>query len=220
MGLLMCLSPGLPTHQSSFIPKLQCVLPHWPSCSRQFHGYLEMVVNDILAPNLQWHAGRTAAAIRTAAISCLWALTSSDVLLAKQVRTSVAIHSSCLSTGYHETVQSWVFQVAVGEILREAETWGGRSRQGLGLSALVVTGAISLKDLGSGLCPRFTNLVSCLFTMMTYADKSNSKGMGFFWVTGKVTVQGSGSLKQLIMSTVQKQTVHGGECLYLGGRSK
>ncbi|KAH0517829.1 Dynein assembly factor 5, axonemal [Microtus ochrogaster] len=52
----------------------------------QFHGYLEMVVNDILAPNLQWHAGRTAAAIRTAAISCLWALTSSDILLAKQVQ--------------------------------------------------------------------------------------------------------------------------------------
>ncbi|KAL0608220.1 Dynein assembly factor 5, axonemal [Plecturocebus cupreus] len=39
-----------------------------------------MVTKDILAPNLQWHAGRTAAAIRTATVSCLWALTSSEVL--------------------------------------------------------------------------------------------------------------------------------------------
>ncbi|GAB1290384.1 Dynein axonemal assembly factor 5 [Apodemus speciosus] len=54
--------------------------------SLQFHGYLDMVISDILAPNLQWHAGRTAAAIRTAAISCLWALISSDSLSAKQVQ--------------------------------------------------------------------------------------------------------------------------------------
>ncbi|XP_027778578.2 dynein axonemal assembly factor 5 [Marmota flaviventris] len=52
----------------------------------QFHGYLEMVLKDILAPNLQWRAGRTAAAIRTAAVSCLWALTSSDILSATQMQ--------------------------------------------------------------------------------------------------------------------------------------
>ncbi|XP_004598224.3 dynein axonemal assembly factor 5 [Ochotona princeps] len=51
----------------------------------QFHEQLETMVKDILAPNLQWHAGKTAAAIRTAAVSCLWALTSSDVLTAQQV---------------------------------------------------------------------------------------------------------------------------------------
>ncbi|XP_025234221.1 dynein assembly factor 5, axonemal isoform X2 [Theropithecus gelada] len=52
----------------------------------QFPSYLETVTKDILAPNLQWHAGRTAAAIRTAAVSCLWALTSSEVLSAKQIQ--------------------------------------------------------------------------------------------------------------------------------------
>ncbi|XP_063671203.1 dynein axonemal assembly factor 5 isoform X3 [Pan troglodytes] len=52
----------------------------------QFPSYLETVTKDILAPNLQWHAGRTAAAIRTAAVSCLWALTSSEVLSAEQIR--------------------------------------------------------------------------------------------------------------------------------------
>uniref|UniRef100_G1RA65 Dynein axonemal assembly factor 5 n=1 Tax=Nomascus leucogenys TaxID=61853 RepID=G1RA65_NOMLE len=52
----------------------------------QFPSYLETMTKDILAPNLQWHAGRTAAAIRVAAVSCLWALTSSEVLSAKQIR--------------------------------------------------------------------------------------------------------------------------------------
>ncbi|KAM5229071.1 dynein axonemal assembly factor 5 isoform 2-T2 [Ctenodactylus gundi] len=51
----------------------------------QFGGYLPTVVEDILAPNLQWRAGKTAAAIRMAAVSCLWALTTGGVLLAPQV---------------------------------------------------------------------------------------------------------------------------------------
>ncbi|NXG59967.1 DAAF5 factor, partial [Hemiprocne comata] len=45
-----------------------------------FPTYLETVIKDILAPNLQWHAGRTAAAIRTTAVSCLWALTHCEML--------------------------------------------------------------------------------------------------------------------------------------------
>ncbi|XP_014651115.1 PREDICTED: dynein assembly factor 5, axonemal [Ceratotherium simum simum] len=52
----------------------------------QFHSYLDTMMKDILVPNLQWHAGRTAAAIRTAAVSCLWALISSESLSAKQIR--------------------------------------------------------------------------------------------------------------------------------------
>ncbi|KAG8509815.1 Dynein assembly factor 5, axonemal [Galemys pyrenaicus] len=52
----------------------------------QFRSYLDTVIKDILVPNLQWHAGRTAAAIRTAAVSCLWALISSEVLSAQQIQ--------------------------------------------------------------------------------------------------------------------------------------
>ncbi|XP_032728744.1 dynein assembly factor 5, axonemal isoform X2 [Lontra canadensis] len=52
----------------------------------QFHHYLDSVTKDILVPSLQWHAGKTAAAIRTAAVSCLWALISSDILSEKQMR--------------------------------------------------------------------------------------------------------------------------------------
>uniref|UniRef100_A0A8C9JPS0 Dynein axonemal assembly factor 5 n=1 Tax=Panthera tigris altaica TaxID=74533 RepID=A0A8C9JPS0_PANTA len=54
--------------------------------SRHFHHYLDTVTKDILVPNLQWHAGKTAAAIRTAAVSCLWALISSEVLSDEQIR--------------------------------------------------------------------------------------------------------------------------------------
>ncbi|XP_074867131.1 dynein axonemal assembly factor 5 isoform X2 [Carettochelys insculpta] len=50
----------------------------------QFLSYLEIVIKDILAPNLQWHAGRTAAAIRTTAVSCLWALIYSEMLSPKE----------------------------------------------------------------------------------------------------------------------------------------
>uniref|UniRef100_A0A8C3LPM2 Dynein axonemal assembly factor 5 n=1 Tax=Chrysolophus pictus TaxID=9089 RepID=A0A8C3LPM2_CHRPC len=48
-----------------------------------FPHYLEIVIKDILAPNLQWHAGRTAAAIRTTAVSCLWALIHCQMLILK-----------------------------------------------------------------------------------------------------------------------------------------
>uniref|UniRef100_A0A8D0G7G5 Dynein axonemal assembly factor 5 n=1 Tax=Sphenodon punctatus TaxID=8508 RepID=A0A8D0G7G5_SPHPU len=51
----------------------------------QFHSYLEIVIKDILAPNLQWQAGRTAAAIRTTAVSCLWALIYSEMLSPKEI---------------------------------------------------------------------------------------------------------------------------------------
>ncbi|NWH60300.1 DAAF5 factor, partial [Geococcyx californianus] len=50
-----------------------------------FPSYLETVIKDILAPNLLWHAGRTAAAIRTTAVSCLWALVHSEMLSPEEV---------------------------------------------------------------------------------------------------------------------------------------
>ncbi|NXF29577.1 DAAF5 factor, partial [Nyctibius bracteatus] len=50
-----------------------------------FPSYLETVIKDILAPNLQWHAGRTAAAIRTTAVSCLWALLHCEMLSPEEI---------------------------------------------------------------------------------------------------------------------------------------
>uniref|UniRef100_UPI003AAF52D3 dynein axonemal assembly factor 5 n=1 Tax=Centroberyx gerrardi TaxID=166262 RepID=UPI003AAF52D3 len=40
----------------------------------RFHDESEMFLCEVLLPNLVWHAGRTAAAIRTSALSCLLAL--------------------------------------------------------------------------------------------------------------------------------------------------
>lgn len=54
-------------------------------CCRLFPSYLEIVIKDILAPNLQWHAGRTAAAIRTTAVSCLWALIHCQMLAPEEI---------------------------------------------------------------------------------------------------------------------------------------
>ncbi|XP_067859576.1 dynein axonemal assembly factor 5-like [Heptranchias perlo] len=50
----------------------------------QFSSYLETLVRDILVPNLLWHAGRTAAAIRMTAVSCLWALLHSKMITLQQ----------------------------------------------------------------------------------------------------------------------------------------
>lgn len=63
---------------------------------RQFCNYLEMVIKDILAPNLQWQAGRTAAAIRTTAVSCLWALTYSKLLSPEEVNVPLPPLSAIL----------------------------------------------------------------------------------------------------------------------------
>ncbi|GAA6229167.1 dynein assembly factor 5, axonemal [Lates japonicus] len=41
---------------------------------RHFHEESEKFLCDVLLPNLVWHAGRTAAAVRTSALSCLLAL--------------------------------------------------------------------------------------------------------------------------------------------------
>ncbi|XP_063790584.1 dynein axonemal assembly factor 5 isoform X2 [Pseudophryne corroboree] len=51
----------------------------------QFHSYSETIIKDILVPNLKWQAGRTAGAIRTIAVSCLWVLFQSDVLSPQEI---------------------------------------------------------------------------------------------------------------------------------------
>lgn len=43
------------------------------------------VVRDMVLPNLVWRAGRVAAAIRTTAVSCLWALLQSSVFTVDKV---------------------------------------------------------------------------------------------------------------------------------------
>lgn len=47
---------------------------------QQFCQYAPSMVKEIILPNCVWRAGRTAGAIRTTAVSCMWALLQSGVL--------------------------------------------------------------------------------------------------------------------------------------------
>ncbi|XP_053069580.1 dynein axonemal assembly factor 5 isoform X1 [Acinonyx jubatus] len=88
--LRSCLQPARdPQMRLRLFPSLSRVLlsaKQTVDSQGHFHHYLDTVTKDILVPNLQWHAGKTAAAIRTAAVSCLWALISSEVLSDEQIR--------------------------------------------------------------------------------------------------------------------------------------
>ena len=50
-----------------------------------FGHFAQSFVKDLILPNCVWRAGRTAAAIRTIAVSCLWALLQSGVLTKEKV---------------------------------------------------------------------------------------------------------------------------------------
>lgn len=119
------------------------------SCSRcrQLRGCLDTVLKDILVPNLQWHAGRTAAAIRTAAVSCLWALVSSGVLSDKQVGLP------CLS-GRGRAVGTRVSRGLGGPFVDEKSLvpgshWGARLYPGLQADQERSTRGARLKHAGA-----------------------------------------------------------------------
>lgn len=105
------------------------------------------MLKDILVPNLQWHAGRTAAAIRTAAVSCLWALVSSGVLSDKQVGLP------CLS-GRGRAVGTRVSRGLGGPFVDEKSLvpgshWGARLYPGLQADQEQSTRGARLKHAGA-----------------------------------------------------------------------
>lgn len=53
--------------------------------NNKFADFAEIVVRDMILPNCVWHAGRVAAAIRTTAVSCAWALLQSGALTLDKV---------------------------------------------------------------------------------------------------------------------------------------
>lgn len=60
----------------------------------KFGPFVVTVVHDMILPNCVWHGGRTAAAIRSSAVSCLWALLQSKMLSVDEV-------SSVIIAGMH-----------------------------------------------------------------------------------------------------------------------
>ena len=72
----------------------------------RFGEFAQSLVKDIILPNCVWRAGRTAAAIRTTAVSCLWALLQSGVLTKEKVGTIVfdTVTCSCVSFVFEKQV--------------------------------------------------------------------------------------------------------------------
>ena len=62
-------------------------------CIDRFGEFTVTIVRDMIMPNCVWTAGRTAAAIRKAAVACLWALVRTQLVTDDQV-DYVMQHSS------------------------------------------------------------------------------------------------------------------------------
>jgi len=64
----------------SLLSRLLMSASHSEESSKAFSSYSVHIVRKLIIPNCVWQAGRTAAAVRSAAISCLWALLQSNLL--------------------------------------------------------------------------------------------------------------------------------------------
>ncbi|CAL1545836.1 unnamed protein product [Lymnaea stagnalis] len=64
----------------SLLSRLVLSAPSTLDSEHRFEEFATTVVRDMILPNCVWKAGRTAGAIRTTAISCMWALLQSGVL--------------------------------------------------------------------------------------------------------------------------------------------
>jgi len=53
-------------------------------CVVRLSEFAVMIVRDMVLPNCVWRAGRTAAAIRKAAVACLWTVVRSHRLFTNQ----------------------------------------------------------------------------------------------------------------------------------------
>uniref|UniRef100_A0A8C6TL32 Dynein axonemal assembly factor 5 n=1 Tax=Neogobius melanostomus TaxID=47308 RepID=A0A8C6TL32_9GOBI len=87
--LLKCLQPEKDPEMKmsilTMLAKLLLEAPKTLDSQGHFQEHSERFLCDILLPNLVWRAGRTAAAVRTAAISCLLALLHGGAITPAQV---------------------------------------------------------------------------------------------------------------------------------------
>ncbi|XP_064172156.1 dynein axonemal assembly factor 5-like isoform X2 [Anguilla rostrata] len=69
----------------TLLSKLLLNAPNTLDSQGKFSDHLEAFLKELLLPNLEWHAGRTAAAIRTAALTCLFALLQGGAIAPPQL---------------------------------------------------------------------------------------------------------------------------------------
>ncbi|XP_072168625.1 dynein axonemal assembly factor 5-like [Diadema setosum] len=73
----------------SLLSRLVMSAPCTLNSRQRFRDFSLAVVRNMVLPNCVWHAGRTATAIRTTAVSCLWALLQSGLLDAQQLNSII-----------------------------------------------------------------------------------------------------------------------------------
>lgn len=71
----------------NLLSRLMMNAPNTLDSQQRFDDFAVTVVKDMILPNCVWKAGRTAGAIRTTAVSCLWALLKSGVLTTEKLIT-------------------------------------------------------------------------------------------------------------------------------------
>lgn len=90
-----CFGENLRHRCHLFLPNKQgnsCTITIANNCFLcRFGVFSVILVQDMILPNCVWKAGRTAAAIRTTAVSCLWSLLKNQTISQDQVNTSPAM---------------------------------------------------------------------------------------------------------------------------------
>ena len=69
----------------SLLSRLMMNAPNTLDSQQRFSDFAVVVIKDMIIPNCVWKAGRVAGAIRTTAVSCMWALLQSGILLKEKV---------------------------------------------------------------------------------------------------------------------------------------
>ena len=69
----------------TLLSRLVLSAPNTLDSQHRFGEFAVKVVRDMVLPNCVWRAGKTASAIRTTAISCLWALLQSGIFTREKV---------------------------------------------------------------------------------------------------------------------------------------
>uniref|UniRef100_A0A8C1HUQ8 Dynein axonemal assembly factor 5 n=1 Tax=Cyprinus carpio carpio TaxID=630221 RepID=A0A8C1HUQ8_CYPCA len=87
--LKSCLEPSrdpeMRLHIFTMLSKLLLDSSNTLDSQGRFAEYMELVLQDLLLPNLVWRSGRSAAAVRTAALSCLLAVLHGEAFPAERV---------------------------------------------------------------------------------------------------------------------------------------
>ncbi|XP_058270319.1 dynein axonemal assembly factor 5-like [Hemibagrus wyckioides] len=103
--LLPSQEPEMRLHIFTMLSKLLLNSRNTLDSQGTFSMYLDVFLQELLLPNLVWHAGRAAAAIRTSALSCLLAMLQGEALLKEQVLNMETEFSAYLISALEEDSQ-------------------------------------------------------------------------------------------------------------------